>query len=96
MSYLGKMYSRKNFTPTVSEKNPNRVLGGLRAQNVDTFTLLGEDGQEKQIPTKAYVLGIEQKLRQLEAISRDHDKKIARLNNDQKQDRIYFNRSQSN
>lgn len=93
MSYLNKMYgqhsSKLQHQPN---KNPNRVLGGLKGAGVDTFSMLGEDGLEKRIPTEAYVKGLEQKLKQLEAITRDHDRKITRLNNDQKQDRLFFSK----
>ena len=43
MSYLNQMYGRKSSpTPSKSEKNPNRVAGGLRAQGADMFEMLGE------------------------------------------------------
>ena len=80
MNYLSKMYGRqlKNNTPP-SDKNPNRVLGGLRGQGVDTMTVLGEDGTEHTIPSQKYVQGLEEKLRiqdariaKLEQIVRRH------------------------
>jgi len=56
MSYLNKMYGRTSPGPQPTvEKNPNRVSGGLRAQGVDTLTILSEDGFEKEIPSKRYV-----------------------------------------
>jgi|TARA_B110000503_G_scaffold27964_1_gene44683 hypothetical protein len=85
MSYLGNMYGRKSVSQkAVVEKNPNRVLGGLKGAGVDTFTMLGEDGLEQHIPTKAYVQGIEEKLRKLEMQLAEQDKRIRRLTNDQK------------
>jgi hypothetical protein len=90
MSYLNKMYGHNRqpvqTSPTV-DKNPNRVLGGLKGQGVDSFTMLGEDGQERQIPTQAYVNGIEHKLRKLETSVYQQDKRIRRLTNDQKLDK---------
>ena len=95
MSYLGNMYGRKSVTQkTVVEKNPNRVLGGLKGAGVDAYTMLGEDGQEKHVPTKAYVQGLEEKLRRIEATVLEQDKKIRRLSNDQKLDRQAFSRTQ--
>ena len=49
--------------------------------------MLGEDGQERQIPTQAYVNGIEHKLRKLETSVYQQDKRIRRLTNDQKLDK---------
>ena len=73
-----------------SEKNPNRVLGGLKGAGVDTYTMLGEDGQEKYVPTKAYVQGLEEKVKQQDARLAVLEKQIRRLNNDQKTDRAAF------
>jgi hypothetical protein len=94
MSYLGNMYGRKSVPQkTVVEKNPNRVLGGLKGAGVDAYTMLGEDGQEKHVPTKAYVQGLEEKLRRIEATVMEQEKKIRRLTNDQKSDRQAFSRT---
>lgn len=62
MSYLNKMYGRKQTPVSQSslEKNPNRVSGGLRAQGVDRLTMVAEDGSSKEIPTLEYVRSIEQ------------------------------------
>ncbi len=81
------MYARKQVQAPVQDQNPNRVLGGLRGAGVNSFTMLGEDGVEKQIPTQAYVLALEEKLRKLELIVNEQDKRIRRLSNDQKMDR---------
>lgn len=67
MSYLNKMYGRKPVQSAESNKNPNRVMGGLRAQGVDSYKILGEDGVEKEIPTQSYVRALEDKLRKLDA-----------------------------
>lgn len=62
MSYLNKMYGRqaKNSSPTASNKNPNRVTGGLRGQGVDTLTMVSEDGTSKELPTLEYVRSLEE------------------------------------
>ena len=65
MSYLNKMYGRKapSQTQSSSDKNPNRVAGGLRAQGADMFEMLGEDGSVQKIPTEAYVRSLEEQSR---------------------------------
>lgn len=86
-NFITKMYARTKYNPTSVDKNPNRVLGGLKGAGVNSFTMLGEDGVEKHIPTQAYVQALEEKLRKLEAMVLEQDKKIRRLSNDQKMDR---------
>jgi hypothetical protein len=83
MSYLNKMYGRNsnNLQPQHS-KNPNRVLGGLKGAGVDTFSMLGEDGLEKRIPTEAYVKGLEEKVRLQDERITVLEKKIRRLANE--------------
>jgi cell division protein FtsB len=93
MSYLNKMYGAQTPQGIVRDKNPNRVLGGLKGAGVDTFTMLGEDGMEKRIPTEAYVKGLEEKVRQQDARLAILEKQIRRLNNDQKMDRQAFTRT---
>lgn len=62
MSYLSRMY---NSRPQQSaQKNTNRVLGGLRGQGADHYSILGEDGVERNVPTQKYVQSLEQKLRE--------------------------------
>jgi hypothetical protein len=79
MSYLNQMYGRKPSNPqTTLEKNPNRVAGGLRAQGVDTFTMLGEDGVEKRIPTHAYVQSLEDQIRKQRAAIDILERKLTR------------------
>ena len=87
MSYLNKMYGAKTPQGIVKDKNPNRVLGGLKGAGVNSFTMLGEDETEKQIPTYAYVQALEEKLKRLEQTVLEQDKHIRRLRNDQKMDR---------
>ena len=83
-------------TTAAIEKNPNRVLGGLKGHGADHYSVLGEDGQERQVPTKAYVQGLEEKLRRLEALVNEQDKKLRKLTNDQKMDRTAFSRAINN
>lgn len=85
-SKLGQIQSK-------SEKNPNRVLGGLKGAGVDTYSMLGEDGQEKHVPTKAYVQGLEEKVRHQDQRLAVLEKQIRRLTNDQKTDRAAFSKS---
>jgi hypothetical protein len=75
------MYGRNNPTQTQSssDKNPNRVTGGLRAQGVDHFELLGEDGSVQKIPTQRYVESLEEQLRKQRAAITVLERKIARL-----------------
>jgi thiamine kinase-like enzyme len=79
MSYLNKMYGRGTKTePVESNKNPNRVAGGLRAQGVDTLSILGEDGQERQIPSQRYVQSIEEQVKKQRAAIDVLERKLAR------------------
>ena len=79
MSYLTNMYGRNpNAVSKTSDKNPNRVAGGLRGQGVDTFTMLGEDGMEKRIPTHAYVQSLEEQIRKQRAAIDVLERKLAR------------------
>jgi len=79
MSYLNKMYGRGSKTePPESNKNPNRVAGGLRAQGVDTLSILGEDGQERQIPSQRYVQSIEEQVKKQRAAIDVLERKLAR------------------
>ena len=34
-----------------SDKNPNRVTGGIKGQGVDHIVMVSEDGYENQVPT---------------------------------------------
>ena len=79
MSYLTKMYGRTaSPISKTSDKNPNRVAGGLRAQGVDTFSMLGEDGMEKRIPTHAYVQSLEEQIRKQRAAIDVLERKLSR------------------
>ena len=78
MSYLNKMYGRKTASQPTAEKNPNRVAGGLRAQGVDMFEMLGEDGSVQKIPTEAYVRSLEEQIRKQRAAMSVLERKQAR------------------
>jgi hypothetical protein len=73
------MYGRKAVPVKTEVKNPNRVMGGLRAQGVDSYKILGEDGMEKEIPTQRYVRSIEDKLRAQSAVIENLQKQVNRL-----------------
>jgi len=79
MSYLNKMYGRqsKNTAPS-TDKNPNRVTGGLKAQGVDRFTMVSEDGSKQEIPTVEYVQSLEDQSRKQRAAINVLERKLAR------------------
>jgi len=79
MSYLNKMYgSKPSQTQSSSEKNPNRVAGGLRSQGVDRFTMLGEDGSQQEIPTLEYVRSLEEQSKKQRAAIDVLERKLTR------------------
>ena len=49
----------------VKEKNPNRVLGGIRGSGTETLSVMTEDGVEQKLPSLTYVRGLEMKLKEL-------------------------------
>ena len=66
-------------TQSSSEKNPNRVAGGLRAQGVDHVVMLGEDGTETQVPTQRYVQSLEEQVRKQRGVIDALQRKTNRL-----------------
>jgi hypothetical protein len=50
---------------TVREKNPNRVLGGIRGAGTETLSVVTEDGVEQKLPSLNYVRGLEMKIQEL-------------------------------
>jgi len=80
MSYLSKMYSKNKpvQTQSSSDKNPNRVTGGLRAQGVDTVTMLGEDGSSQELPTLQYVRSLEEQSKKQRAAITVLERKLTR------------------
>lgn len=80
MSFLTQMYGRKvSALEKSSDKNPNRVTGGLRAQGVDRFTMVAEDGSSKEIPTLEYVRSLEEQSRKQRAVIDVLERKLTRL-----------------
>ena len=82
MSYLSKMYGKQQpaQTQSSSDKNPNRVTGGLKAQGVDRFTMMAEDGSSREIPTVEYVRSLEEQLKKTRAALNVLERKQARDN----------------
>jgi len=80
MNYLNKMYGSKQIPALLksSDKNPNRVSGGLRAQGVDTFEMLGEDGSIQRIPTHAYVQSLEDRIKKQKSVIDILERKLGR------------------
>jgi hypothetical protein len=74
------MYGRKSpaQTQSSSDKNPNRVTGGLRAQGVDRFTMLGEDGSQQEVPSLEYVRSLEEQSRKQRAAIDVLERKLTR------------------
>jgi hypothetical protein len=81
MNYLAKMYGRSKPTPesSSSDKNPNRVSGGLKAQGADHFTMIAENGLEQQIPTQRYVQSLEEQSRKQRAAITVLERKLTRV-----------------
>ena len=80
MSYLNHMYGRKPLVTNQKEsnKNPNRVTGGLKAQGVDRFTMVSEDGNHQEIPTVQYVQSLEDQSRKQRAAITVLERKLTR------------------
>ena len=74
------MYSKNkpDQTLSLSDKNPNRVTGGLRAQGVDTVTMLGEDGSSQELPTLQYVRSLEEQSKKQRAAITVLERKLTR------------------
>jgi len=80
MSYLNKMYGRQSkSTHPSTDKNPNRVTGGLKAQGVDTIVMLGEDGAQQELPTLEYVRSLEEQSKKQRAAINVLERKLTRL-----------------
>lgn len=84
MSYLHDMYGRNIQPATTQDKNSNRVLGGLRGQGADHYSILGEDGVERTVPTQKYVQGLEQKIREQDTRMSVLEKRVRSLSNEQR------------
>ena len=86
MTYLNKMYGRTAPSPNKkSEKNPNRVAGGIRGQGADTIAMLGEDGLERILPTQKSVQALEEQIRKQQAAINVLERKLNRISTAQDQ-----------
>jgi hypothetical protein len=74
----GKKQPEKHKNTSVSDKNPNRVTGGLRAQGVDKFVMMAEDGSQQEIPTVEYVRSLEEQSRKQRAAINVLERKLTR------------------
>jgi len=80
------MYGRTAPSPNKkSEKNPNRVAGGIRGQGADTIAMLGEDGLERILPTQKYVQALEEQIRKQQAAINVLERKLNRISTAQDQ-----------
>ena len=79
-NYLSNMYGQrsKSSSQPASEKNPNRVSGGLKAQGGDHFTMIAKNGLEQQIPTQRYVQSLEDQSRKQRAAITVLERKLTR------------------
>jgi hypothetical protein len=75
------MYGRKSpgQTQSSSDKNPNRVTGGLKAQGVDTMVMISEDGTKQELPTLEYVRSLEEQSKKQRAAITVLERKLTRL-----------------
>jgi hypothetical protein len=95
MSYLNRMYGGARSAPE-SNKNTNRVLGGLRGQGADHYSILGEDGVERSVPTQKYVQSLEQKVREQDLRLSALERKIRSESNERKTAIQAFNSRRAN
>ena len=79
MTYLNKMYRSSAPSPSQSNKNPNRVAGGIRGQGANTIAMLGEDGIERILPTQKYVQALEEQIRKQQAAITVLERKLTRV-----------------
>ena len=93
MSYLTKMYGNNSKSLPESEKNPNRVTGGLRAQGVDRFTMVAEDGSNREIPTVEYVRSLEDQSKKQRAAINVLERKLTRCESELENLKNLINRS---
>jgi hypothetical protein len=95
MSFLSRMYNSKKaeHAKPESTKNPNRVAGGLRAQGVDRFTLIAEDGSQQELPSIEYVRSLEEQSKKQRAAIDVLERKLARLESSQEKLNSIISRS---
>ena len=89
------MYCRKapSQTQSSSDKNPNRVTGGLKAQGVDRFTMLGEDGTQQEVPSLQYVNSLEEQSRKQRVAITTLERKLTRLDTTVEQLKNFISKS---
>ena len=64
MDDIQRQFSRVTISAQpVSNKNPNRVAGGIKGSGTDMVTVVDESGQERHIPTKKYISALEDQIR---------------------------------
>ncbi len=64
MDEIQRQFSRvKIAAAPISNKNPNRVAGGIKGSGTDMVTVVDESGQERHIPTKKYITALEDQIR---------------------------------
>ena len=75
------MYGKKKPVQTQlsSDKNPNRVSGGLKAQGADHYTVIAEDGSTQEIPSQRYVQSLEEQVRKQRGVINALERKTSRL-----------------
>lgn len=79
MNYLNKMYGNNKIQPsTESNKNPNRVTGGLKAQGSDRLTMIAEDGSSQELPSLSYVRSLEEQSKKQRAAITVLERKLSR------------------
>jgi hypothetical protein len=91
--YGSRSKQQPALTQSLSDKNPNRVTGGLRAQGVDTFEMLGEDGSLQKIPTVEYVRSLEDQSKKQRAAITILERKLTRCETAIEQLRAMVSRS---
>jgi len=78
-SFLTTMYGTKTAS---SNKNPNRVMGGLRAHGMNSYTLIAEDGSEQSVASQRYVETLEQKVADQARIIKEMQNQMRKLTRD--------------
>ena len=64
MDDIQRQFSRvKISAQPLSNKNPNRVAGGIKGSGTDMVTVVDESGQERHIPTIKYITALEDQIR---------------------------------
>lgn len=83
MSYLNKMYGRTQTigTSADSTKSPSRVTGGLKAQGVDHFDIIAEDGSVQKISSYKYVQSLESQIKKYRETLNLLERKVSRVEN---------------